>query len=67
MDKIFGSVELDLEIKDINAVNDVNVSDYEWEIQSMYVVIDGENERKIWKRAEKMKDMWNGFVRRIFS
>jgi hypothetical protein len=51
MDKILGTVELDLEIKHMNALTGVDVSDYEWEIQSMYAIIEGDNERKIRKQA----------------
>lgn len=67
MDKIIGTVDLDLETKDLNALNRVDVSDYEWEIRSMHAVTEGENERKIRKRAQKMKDTWNRQVTKIFD
>jgi hypothetical protein len=67
MDKILGTVELDLEIKYINALTGVDVSDYEWEIQSMHAIIEGDNERKIRKQAQKVKNTWNRWVAKIFS
>lgn len=67
MDKILGTVELDLEIKHINALTGVDVSDYEWEIQSMHAIIEGNNERKIRKQVQKVKDMWNKWVAKIFG
>lgn len=66
-DKIFGAVELYLDIKDMKSLNGVDVSENRWETQSIRGLIEGENERKIRKRAQRMKDTWNGRVAKIFG
>jgi hypothetical protein len=37
------------------------------EIQSMHAIIEGDNERKIRKQAQKVKNMWNRWVAKIFG
>ncbi len=67
MVNIFGTVDLELEIRDINALNGVDVSDYEWEIQSMHAIIEGKNERRIRRQVQKVKATWNRWIAKAFS
>lgn len=43
MDKFFGTLDLDLEIKDMNTLNSVDVTENRFETQSMHGVMEGNN------------------------
>lgn len=66
-DKIFGAVELDLAIRDMISLKSVDISENVWETESSYGMFESDNDKKIRSRAKRMRDMWNGWVAKIFG
>jgi hypothetical protein len=75
LDKIFGSVDLDLEIMDMHVLNGVGVSENRFETQSVHGNMDGnngvdisegENGRKARSEVKK-KRKWGGWFMKIFG
>jgi hypothetical protein len=56
-----------LEIKDMIFLKSVDISEDAWETESGYGTSEGGNQKKIRRRAKRMRDTWNGWVPRIIG